>query len=135
MKYYNSNMLNIHEVTSPSYMLNIHGLIYLLQICNIEKVLTKDLRIAFNLGCRDRDVSSVETQREKTYLQTGAPRKDSDQLANLRSLITLHGAYLDSIGCKFSSCGHSDQTARKHRLIRVFVERADEKVIFLTLIN
>ena len=108
------------KLNTNKNMLNIHKLIYLLQICNIEKVLTKDLRITFSLGCRDRDVSSVETQREKTYLRPGSPRKDSDQLANLRSLIRIFtGRILDSLGCKFSSCGHSDQTARMRRLIRV----------------
>ena len=43
---------------------------------------------------------------QKTYLQTCAPREDSDQPAHSRSLIRIFtGRILDSQGCPLSSCG------------------------------
>ena len=72
---------------------------------------------------------------QKTYFWTGVPNKDPDQPAHLHSLIRIFtGCFLDSQGCKISSCRQDcDQTAWMRMLIWDFVRRTCPKVCFPTL--
>ena len=77
-------------------------------------------------------MSEHARQRQKTYLRTFAPSKNSDQPAHSRSLIRIFTGRV--LGAAFSSCGEVvDQTTRKRRAIGVFVGRPCQKVYFLTL--
>ena len=57
-------------------------------------------------SCSVRKMTKYLSQRQNTYLRKSAPGEDSDQLAHMKCIIRIiTRRFLDSEGCKVSSCG------------------------------